>query len=495
MFISARVARVRAAPLTVVVAGAVASLTVAVTVTRAGPIQGVTLPDGPLGLWRADNDGRGGWSVAALVAIAALTAAFVRLYLLTRSGAAGTRFVAGAAAVWTAPMLLVQPLLSLDAYSYLAQGHMAALGIDPYAGGPIVFGPGPLLDAVAPIWRTTPAPYGPLSLELLARLAEVAGTDQVQFVLLLRALAVAGVVAGVFAAARLARPEWRATTVALVAANPITILHGVGGAHLDVLVGALAAVVLLAVRRRIWWLAAAAAALAFAVKLPGLVLVGYVLLARFRSAELHRVPGTLAVLAVSVAVVVSSSAAVPNGWGWLSTLDTPGKVEHVYTVPSVLARLGHGVLDITVGGADFGQVLSWARLACAAAGALLIGAALLRGSEPGRPARRAGVLVGAALLVLALAAPVIHAWYLAWGLAVLAAGVGVAGQRWLVGLSVALSFSALPDPLVRWHNGNLTLTLAVLAGALAAAAWWLRDDDRPPASRASGRPRSPSSTV
>ncbi|TDD66928.1 hypothetical protein E1262_20860 [Jiangella aurantiaca] len=482
MSLTSAATALRDPPRATLVAGAAASATVAIAVTRAGPIPGVVLPDGPLGLWRAADAGRPVWGVLAVVGITALSLAFVRLYLLARHRIVDVRCVARTAAVWTAPVLLAQPILSLDAYSYVAQGQLLVMGIDPYVTGPIVFGGGPLLDPVAPVWRMTPAPYGPLSLSLLGRSADLTGADHVPFVLLLRALAIVAVVVGTVAAARLARPDARATAVALVAANPIVVLHMVGGVHLDVLVGALAPVVLLAVRKRWWWLAALTATAAFAIKLPGLILVGYVLWARFRQPG-RRWTGTAEVLAVTAAVTLAAASTVPDGWGWVATLDTPGRVELLYTVPAAVAGVAYGFLGLTVGGVGFGELLDWSRWLCAVAGAGLIGWLIVRGGDPSTPVRRAGVLVGSALVVLALAAPVIHAWYLSWALALLAACAGIVGHRWLIGLSVALCFSALPDPLTRWHHGLLPLTLLFLVVALALTFWWLADARTPRAAR------------
>ncbi|HEY2330722.1 MAG TPA: polyprenol phosphomannose-dependent alpha 1,6 mannosyltransferase MptB, partial [Acidimicrobiales bacterium] len=63
---------------------------------------------------------------------------------------------------WSVPLLLGAPLYSRDVYSYVAQGRMAELGINPYLHGPLSLGDGPYLDAVSHVWRATPAPYGPL---------------------------------------------------------------------------------------------------------------------------------------------------------------------------------------------------------------------------------------------------------------------------------------------------------------------------------------------
>ncbi|WP_344221075.1 polyprenol phosphomannose-dependent alpha 1,6 mannosyltransferase MptB [Kribbella sancticallisti] len=74
---------------------------------------------------------------------------------------------------WSAPLLLIPPLFSRDAWSYAAQGALVAEGHDPYGIGPGVLS-GHIIEAVDPMWMSTPAPYGPLPLAyggLAARIA------------------------------------------------------------------------------------------------------------------------------------------------------------------------------------------------------------------------------------------------------------------------------------------------------------------------------------
>jgi hypothetical protein len=276
------------------------------------------------------------------------------------------------------------------------------------------------------------------------------------------------VVACTVSAVRLAKPGGEAVAVVLVAANPVVVLHLIGGVHLDAMLAALAAFVLLAARRKWWWLAALAAAIAFAVKLPGAILVGYVVLARLRGGGRHRALGVAGILLVTLVAAVGCAALVPDGWGWTGVMDTPAKVRLLYAAPSLI---GGGLYVVgTAFGAEvpFVDLLRWARFACGLAGAVAIASMLLRaGEEPSW--RRAGALVGGALVVLAVAAPVIHAWYVSWGLALLAACAGVVAQRWTVVLSVAVCFAALPDPVTRTSGGVvLVLVLLVLVVAFAA---------------------------
>jgi hypothetical protein len=462
--------------------GTIASAGVVVGITGAGNSQMVRLPAGPFGLWEHASSGRHGFAVLSVVSVFVLILAFVALYGQASRRTVGVRGVAIAAILWCIPVLLAQPLLSLDAYSYVAQGQMVVVGLDPYAGGPNLLGAGPLLDAVAPVWRATPAPYGPLALSLLHGLAAVTGAEHVPFVLLLRLLVVGSVIASALMAVRLAPPERAAVAVTLVAANPVVVLHLVGGAHIDALLGALAACVVLAARRQRWWVASLAAATAFALKVPGLVLVGYVLLLRLRAGGgatdtparsprryARRLAGLVGVSVVVLVATVGYAALVPNGWGWLGVMDTPGKVKHVYTVAYLLGGLFYGVLHLVRIGVEFPDALSWARAVCGLVGALIILDLLLRASEKRQDWRRSAALLGAALTVVALAAPVIHAWYIAWGLVLVAACAGDRARRWMMALSVAVCFTAMPPLLVK-SGWGLTLILTLLVVALAVVA-------------------------
>ncbi|WP_157018281.1 polyprenol phosphomannose-dependent alpha 1,6 mannosyltransferase MptB [Cryptosporangium arvum] len=431
--------------------GTAASVAIAVGVTRAGTAGGATPPDGPLALWRPDTHSPVGWAVCALFGLAALALVFLRLYRLAEARAVDVRTVATIAACWCAPMLVAPPVLSLDVWSYFAQGTMVGQGLDPYAYGPSLLGPGHVLDAVSPVWRDTPAPYGPLMLAALQGTAALSAGHISVAALLLRALVVLAVVAVAVLVTRLAPPEERALALTLVAANPLVVVHLVGGAHLDALLGLLAAVTIYAVRRRWYVVAALAAALAFSVKLPGILLIGYLL------AHLVRQPVPVrrrvaAVVTIGV-VVLGCSLLVPHGWGWLSAMDVPGRVR-IYWAPASL--VGSVVYLVTGGVASYTDTLALARSVVAAAGAIAIAALLWRaGAEPNW--RRAGAFVGAALLVLASSGPVMHAWYVVWGGVLLAACAGTRARRWAVVLGAALCFSAVPDQL----GGTLWSVLAV----------------------------------
>ncbi|MEV4713330.1 polyprenol phosphomannose-dependent alpha 1,6 mannosyltransferase MptB [Micromonospora sp. NPDC049374] len=178
------------------------------------------------------------------------TAAMVGAWWTLRDGAPSTRWAYLTAGWWTLPLLVTAPLGSRDVYSYACQGWIYADGGDPYATGVAAAGC-PWVEAVAPIWRDTPAPYGPFFV-LLAALAVVLGGGLVGTVVLLRILALAGVLAAAACLPGLARaagvPPRRATWLLL--ACPLVGVHLVAGAHNDaVMLGLLLPALLLLVRR------------------------------------------------------------------------------------------------------------------------------------------------------------------------------------------------------------------------------------------------------
>jgi alpha-1,6-mannosyltransferase len=155
-----------------------------------------------------------------------------------------------ATALWSLPLLVAPPLFSRDVYSYAGQALLAARGTSPYEQGPSA-APGEISAEVDDVWLDTPSPYGPAFLGPASLLLRLTGDDVVPAVLLLRLLAVLGLVLTAVALPVLARacgvPAQRALWLGL--ANPLGLLHGVGGAHNDALmVGLLVAGAAVALR-------------------------------------------------------------------------------------------------------------------------------------------------------------------------------------------------------------------------------------------------------
>ncbi|GAA2689136.1 hypothetical protein Apa02nite_044760 [Actinoplanes palleronii] len=151
------------------------------------------------------------------------------------------RWVLGTVALWSAPFLLAPPYGSRDVYSYACQGELYRHGLSPYTHTATAL-PCTWLDDVAPLWRDTLTPYGPLFVLAAAGVLWLADTLPVDAgmtvpLLLFRLLALAGM-AGVAAglpalARRCGVPPARALWVAL--AGPLIGAHLLGGPHNDAL--------------------------------------------------------------------------------------------------------------------------------------------------------------------------------------------------------------------------------------------------------------------
>src|SRR5204863_2485629 len=121
-------------------------------------------------------------------------------------------------------------------HSYLAQGVIAAEGVDPYR-----FGAAAALGAdsavtqqVSEYWQNTPAPYGPVWLAISRTIARVAGDNLPVTLLLNRLVELAGVVLIAWALPRLARRVGVDPGIALWLGllNPLALWLVVAGAQI-----------------------------------------------------------------------------------------------------------------------------------------------------------------------------------------------------------------------------------------------------------------------
>ncbi len=203
-------------------------------------------------------------------------------WLALGSLALTTRELRIVGAAWCLPLLVTAPLFSQDAYSYLAQGTLVHLGIDPYRHAPAALaqaGQAHVLAAVDPFWRHTTAPYGPLFLWIVSGIVAIAGSHLILGVLLLRVLDVAGLVLLAVFAPRLARAlgadPARATWWVLL--SPLILFELVAAAHNDLLmIGLVVAGVTFAIERRLL-VGIALCALAATIKLPAAAAIPFIL--------------------------------------------------------------------------------------------------------------------------------------------------------------------------------------------------------------------------
>lgn len=274
----------------------------------------------------------------------------------------------------------------------------------------------------------------------------------------LRLLSVLGVLLMAWALPRLARahrvPPARA--VWLGVANPLVLLHFVGGGHNDALmIGLLVAGLTVALTIGAPWRLAAAAALvtlAVLVKVPAVVGLAYLPLTVPGG---WRVRARAATVVAAVAVLTAEAVTVLSGlgWGWLGTL---GGVRERLSLFSPLTGLG---LALPGGDATLDAVLALGLLAAARTGGVL----LLR-------APRAGLVrsLGLLLLIVSVLLPVVQPWYLLWGVVVLAAVVGPRAATALGAVCLVLSLTVAPGgrSVVRPPLYGLPTPLAAAAGVL-----------------------------
>lgn len=461
----------------------------AVLLSVAGWLGGA-LPDAPLttrlaDLWRAPY---GPWALGCWLAGTLL---LVGAWWSLRWGAPSTRWAYLTAGLWALPLLGAPPLGSRDVYSYACQGWSWTHGADPYRVGVAAAGC-PWTDAVSPIWRDTPAPYGPFFV-LLAGLAVLAGGGLVGTLVLLRAVAVAGLLLAALCLPGLARaagvPARRAAW--LVLACPLAGVHLVAGAHNDAVgLGLVLFGLLVLVRRpgrpRALVVAGVLLGLAVAVKAVAVVVLPFAALAavlgRYTWRVLLREAGWLA--GGVLATVLACSLVTGLGLGWVGGLARSGDSEQWTSPPTAVGF----VIDYV--GTLFGRephAVPAARVVALALLAVLLVALWWRAWTTLRRlddvrwrvvvARSRVVLLGAGLALAAtvLLAPVLHPWYAVWPLALLAVATrSPARTVWFVAPCAVASVLVLPDGtnLARFTKApGAILVTALLAGL---AVWALR---------------------
>ncbi|WP_433302391.1 polyprenol phosphomannose-dependent alpha 1,6 mannosyltransferase MptB [Actinoplanes sp. CA-030573] len=370
------------------------------------------------------------------------TALLIGAWWAGRRQVPSTRWAYVTAALWLAPFVAFLPLGSYDIYSYACQGWQQAAGLDPYAGG--VHGLGcPWADAVAPTWRDSPAPYGPVFLLLAGLAAKLGGGHLAGTLAGLRIIALLGVALIAVCLPALARrggvPPERA--VFLVLACPLVPIHLVSGAHNDaVMVGFLLAGLTVAVIRRSLLSAVAVGVLlglAIGVKATAVVVVPFavLLVASYQtpgSAPRLRANGAriAALLAGVIGALLVVSLASGRGLGWITGLEGSG-VSVQWTSPATAVGLTIGVF-----GVDAVPVTR-------AIGIVLLAVVLvvlwLR-AWTRDPLRYAAYALAATVVL----APVFHPWYAVWALALLAPTVR-RETRWLIIPCAVVAALCMPD--------------------------------------------------
>jgi hypothetical protein len=437
-------------------AGAAAAILLAVGAVLAG-----ALPDGDPG---AGLRTTGGAPLPFWVGLACWLAGTVGLLVAwwRLKSSSEARWLVWTGVLWALPLLAAPPLASRDVYSYACQGWLHIAGADPYAVGVATC---PWVDAVAPLWRDTPAPYGPAAIGLSAVAARIAvaavdhPADQLVLAVgLLRLFAIAGVVLAVAAGRRLALagrvPPAQAVWLGLL--TPLVAVHAISGAHHDALMAGLVVAGLAATR---WsrlmgaatagsprWAGAAAAgaflALATAVKATAVVAVPFAVILM-----LNR-PGVRSRLAAAAGSFAGVFAAVTLliglGFGWIGALAAAEHTPQWTSIPSAVGMVAGYVLRGFGLGSAVGPALAAARLV----GLLVLGAvAAALVVYAWRRRDSVGVVVAccaAAFAAVAVLSPVFYPWYALTPVAVAAA---TAYPRWVPAVAGGLCLLVLPNGL------------------------------------------------
>ena len=196
----------------------------------------------------------GGLGIGPGAYYALLWAAFAAyLCVLVAAPAIGRRTLVAAAVVLIVAFALSPPLLSQDVFSYIAYARLGVVhGLNPYTHAPIDALADPSFPHVG--WTESASSYGPLFTLATYPLAHLSVPAAIWT---LKAVAAASVLALGLLAARIApaRGIDPRRCFAIVALNPLVLVHVVGGAHNDatVMLAALAgcaAVIALRERRR-----------------------------------------------------------------------------------------------------------------------------------------------------------------------------------------------------------------------------------------------------
>ena len=159
--------------------------------------------------------------------------------MLVAAPAIGRRTLLAAAVVLIVAFALSPPLLSQDVFSYIAYARLGVVhGLNPYTHAPIDAVADPSFPHVG--WTESASSYGPLFTLATYPLAQLSVPAAMWT---LKAVAAASVLALGLLAARLApaRGIDPRRCFAIVALNPLVLVHVVGGAHNDatvMLVGA-----------------------------------------------------------------------------------------------------------------------------------------------------------------------------------------------------------------------------------------------------------------
>ena len=378
---------------------------------------------------------------------------------------------------WMLPLLVSMPLASSDLYSYAAQGQLVRHGLDPYSMTPAdlpAVDLGKFLDNVAWKWVDTPSPYGPLWVAMSKWLAVGTGNHALISVLLLRLLPFAAVLAIAWLLPMLADRYARRPDLALwlAVANPLILVHTVGGGHNDaVMVALMLAGLVLASRPDADWRhllgALALTTLAAAIKSPALVAVAFVVPIYESGRTELRWPSRLRHCALAAGILVAVFAVVSLiagvGLGWTKQVSSGAPVINFMSLPTLLA-VGYRA---AIGAAHAGTVVDPTVRGFRTVGTVVSGLLLcylwVRAMRQCSQPKRVLKLLVVALFSVVVLGPAVQPWYFSWALTV-GAALLLSPRKvfWVATGSIGLTLLTRP-------MGSSLEAMAYLPAVLAAA--------------------------
>ncbi len=285
------------------------------------------------------------------VGLTALATAWLALGRLTMAGAPGTewRALRRTALSWAVPFVVAMPLASRDLWAYAAQSQLVLHHLDPYRLGPSAL-PSPFSIEVSHRWVGTPTPYGPLWLLIGKAIAAVVGPHVLSTVAAIRLLAVLGLVLVTIALPVLTERAGGRADIAiwLVAANPLTLVLGIGGGHNDLLMVGLMTAGLAIVTAGGWRqliIGVAVLSAAVAVKSPAVIAVAFAV-PLWTSGRRELTARAVTVVGLTAAATFSAiTLASGLGFGWIGQANSGSSVVTWMSLPSSAAI----VEDLLVG--------------------------------------------------------------------------------------------------------------------------------------------------
>ncbi len=319
---------------------------------------------------------------------------------------------------WSLPLMITPPLFSRDVYSYFTQGKLLLDGLNPYTDGSSSV-PGWFGFGVDPMWGEAATPYGQLWLVLARGVVSFVGPHPYAGALLLRLLAVVGVVLLLWGVARLAQacgieaPK----AVWLGVLNPLVLMHFVSGAHNDALMAGLVVAGLALAVDRHPVLGVILVTLGGSIKPIGLLALPFVAFfwAGTRTNYWRVIRYWVYASIIAGVILIGFAFLTGTGFGWLAALSTPGAVRTWLSPPTAIGMI-LGWLASLAGWELTDFFVSACRLIGTIASVATV--AYLALKPWGRTPVRAAAL---AFLAVVVFGPVVQPWYVLWSLPLLAA--------------------------------------------------------------------------